>query len=75
MKSEGFSVRFIELTGYMNYFLKRKSMNRVHGPHGPDAGRRCMVHGGPWTVAWSELTGVRAHRRYSDLELTAATPK
>jgi uncharacterized protein YcsI (UPF0317 family) len=50
-------------------------MNRVHGPHGPAAGRRSMVHGGPWTVGWPELAGVRAHRHCFGPELTVATPK
>jgi hypothetical protein len=34
-----------------------------------------MVHDGTWTGAQMELTGVRAHRRCSGLELATATQK
>jgi hypothetical protein len=44
-------------------------------PHGLAAGRRSMVHGGPWIKAWPEFTRVRACQHCSDPELVAATPK
>jgi hypothetical protein len=56
-------------------FSQKKLMNRLHRSHGPAARRRSMVHGGPWTGAQPELTVVRAHQRYSGLELAAAASK
>jgi hypothetical protein len=50
-------------------------VNQVHMPHGSAAGRRSMVHGGPWAEARPDLAGVQAHRRCNGPEIDVATPK
>jgi hypothetical protein len=50
------------LIGNRIIFQRENLVNRVHRPREPAAGRRSMVHGGPWIEALPEITGVQARQ-------------